>query len=445
MGMPTQTGMQNKIRFTKKEKSWILYDWANSVFATNMMAAIFPIYFGSVCEAAGVDNVVPWSYGTSIATFTIAVLAPFLGAIGDYKGMKKKLFTVFAALGILTTFVTAFFNSWQLLLVGYVVSYIGFLGSCLMYDSFLTDVTTHQRMDKVSSWGYAMGYIGGSTIPFLISIGILLTMGMDNPQAVKIVILLTSLWWAVFSIPMLRNVKQEHYVETPPSQLVKNALSNIRTTFLSIVGNKGIFLFMHAYFCYIDGVNTVINLSTSYGQKLNLDTTSMILALLVTQVVAVPCSILFGRLSERLGSLRMIRIAIGVYFVVCLVGFYMGWNVETNGDSAIQLSQTLFWIMAFLVGTVQGGIQAISRSYFGKLVPPSRSSEYFGFYDIFGKFAAVLGPLFVAVFSTLTGHDSIGVLSLVALFLVGFLLLAFGRKKMDAAQQAAMAERDSEN
>ena len=434
--------MKQRIRFTKTEKSWILYDWANSVFATNMMAAIFPIYFGSVCKSAGVDNVVPWSYGTSIATFTIAILAPFLGAIGDYKGMKKKLFTVFAALGIVVTFSTALFNSWQMLLVGYVLSYIGFLGSCLMYDSFLTDVTTRERMDKVSAWGYAMGYIGGSTIPFLVSIGILLVMGMDNPTAVKIVIVLTSLWWAIFSIPMLRNVKQEHYVEVPPSRLAKNALSNIAQTFRSIVKSRGIFLFMLAYFCYIDGVNTVINLSSSYGTKLGLDTTGMILALLVTQIVAVPCSILFGRLSERMGSLRMIRIAIAVYFVVCLVGFYMGWNIEVNDGSeeAIAFSQILFWIMAFMVGTVQGGIQAISRSYFGKLVPPKRATEYFGFYDIFGKFAAVMGPLFVAVFSSLTGHDSIGVLSLVVLFGIGFLILAFGRKKMDAAQLAAREE-----
>lgn len=434
--------MKRTIRFTRKEKSWILYDWANSVYATNMMAAIFPIYFGSVCKGAGVDNVVPWSYGTAVATFTIAILAPFLGAIGDYKGMKKRLFAFFAALGTVTTLLTALFNSWQMLLVGYVLSYIGFLGSCLLYDSFLTDVTTKERMDKVSAWGYAMGYIGGSTIPFLISIGILLVMGMDNPTAVKIVIVLTSLWWAGFSIPMLRNVKQEHYVEVPPSRLVKNALSNIRETFGSIVKNRGIFLFILAYFCYIDGVNTVINLSSSYGTKLGLDSTGMILALLVTQIVAVPCSILFGRLSERVGSLRMIRVAIGVYFVVCLVGFYMGWNIEANEGSkeAIALSQVLFWIMAFMVGTVQGGIQAISRSYFGKLVPPSRATEYFGFYDIFGKFAAVLGPVFVAVFSSLTGHDSIGVLSLVVLFAVGFVILFAGRKKMEASQLAARSE-----
>ena len=184
------------------------------------MAAIFPIYFGSVCEAAGVDNVVPWSYGTSAATFTIAILAPFLGALGDYKGLKKKIFTFFAALGILATplpppFLTPGRCFWWAMCS----PYIGFLGSCLMYDSFLTDVTTKERMDKVSPGGYAMGYIGGSTIPFLLSIGLLLIMGMSNPAAVKLVILLTSIWWAVFSIPMLRNVKQVHFVEAPPASL----------------------------------------------------------------------------------------------------------------------------------------------------------------------------------------------------------------------------------
>lgn len=426
-------------KFTKTEKSWIMYDWANSVYATNMLAAIFPLYFAAVCKNAGADNLVLWSYGTSISTFVVAVLAPVLGALADHKGHKKKLFTAFMLVGVVFTLSSAFTADYRFMLIGYVVSHIGFSGSCLFYDSFLTDVTTPERMDRVSSWGYAMGYIGGSTIPFLLSIGILLSMGMSNPRAHQLVIILTSVWWLVFSIPMLKNVHQVHYIEAEKN-LVRSSLSNLWKTAKEIVGQKHIFLFVVAYFFYIDGVGTIISISTSYGSKLGLDTVGMILALLVTQIVAVPFSILFGRLAEKIGSIRILLTAIAVYFCICVVGFFMGFNIEQSGGSAeaLRLSQTLFWCMAFLVGTVQGGIQAISRSYFGKLIPAERSNEYFGFFDIFGKFAAVIGPMLVAVFTQLTGRDSIGIISLCILFLLGFFILLFGRKTLEKG--AAMVQ-----
>jgi len=275
-----------------------------------------------------------------------------------------------------------------------------------------------------------MGYIGGSTIPFILSIVILVVMGMDNLLAFKLVIVLTSLWWAMFSIPFLRNVRQVHYIEARKG-LVRSTLSNLASTAREIVSRKHIFLFILAYFFYIDGVGTIISVSTSYGSKLGLDNISMILALLMTQIVAVPFSILFGRLAEKFGGLRLLRVAVGIYFFITLVGFYMGFNIESNPNDpgALTLSLVLFWCMAFLVGTVQGGIQAISRSHFGKLIPAERSNEYFGFFDIFGKFAAVIGPLLVALFTQLTGRDSNGVISLAILFLVGFVLLAVGQRK----------------
>ena len=416
-------------KFTKTEKSWIMYDWANSVYATNILAVIFPIYFGAVCQSAGADNLVLWSVGTSISTFVVAVLAPVLGALGDHKGHKKKLFTAFLGVGVAFTLTSALFSEYRMLLLGYVLSHIGFSGSCLFYDSFLTDVTTSERMDRVSSWGYAMGYIGGSTIPFIISIVILFIMGMENMLAFKLVIVLTSVWWAVFSIPFLKNVHQVHYIEAKKN-LLRSTLSNLLSTAKDILSQKRIFLFILAYFFYIDGVGTIISVSTSYGSKLGLDNISMILALLMTQIVAVPFSILFGRLAERIGAIKALCGAVGIYFFICLVGFYMGFNIEQHqGDQqARNLSLILFWAMAFLVGTVQGGIQAISRSHFGKLIPPQRSNEYFGFFDIFGKFAAVIGPLLVAAFTQLTGKDSIGVISLAILFLVGFVLLVFGQR-----------------
>ena len=427
-----------KDKFTRQEKSWILYDWANSVYATNIMAAIFPIYFTSVCGGENTAGMQWWGYGTSLATLIVAVLAPILGSLGDYKGMKKKFFTFFMLVGVFCTLIMAIFDNWQMLLLGYVLSYIGFAGSCLFYDSFLTDVTTSDRMDKVSAWGYAMGYIGGSTIPFLISIGILLAMGMDNPVAVKLVVVLTSVWWGLFSIPMMKNVHQQYYLEGRPQHMASAAFSNVARTLRSIVKNKGLFFYLIAYFCYIDGVGTVIHMSTSYGSTLGLDTVGMILALLVTQIVAMPCSILFGRLAKRLGSVRMIGVAIAVYFLICVVGFYMGYIIEVD-ENAVGTAQILFWMMAFLVGTVQGGIQALSRSYFSRLVPPDKSNEYFGFFDIFGKFATVVGPFLVALVTGFTGRSSFGILSLLVLFAVGGLLLFLGKGHMKEAERAAEA------
>ena len=428
--MSTDTNALSK-KFTKTEKSWILYDWANSVYATNIMAVIFPIYFGNVCAQSGADNLVLWSYGTSVATFLVAVLAPVLGALGDHKGHKKRLFMACLIVGVIFTLFSAFVNDYRLLLVGYVVSHIGFSGSCLFYDAFLTDVTTRERMDRVSAWGYAMGYTGGSTIPFVLSIIILFVLGMENPLAFKLVIILTSVWWLVFSIPFLKNVHQIHYVETRKN-LFRSTFQNLWKTAKDSFTQQRVFLFIVAYFFYIDGVNTIISISTSYGSKLGLDDISMILALLTTQIVAVPFSILFGKLAGKVGSINLLCGAVAVYFCITLVGFFMGFNIEQNpgSEEALTLSLVLFWSMAFLVGTVQGGIQALSRSYFGKLIPAERSNEYFGFFDIFGKFAAVIGPLLVAIFTQFTGRDSVGVISLAILFLIGETILFTGRKKL---------------
>ncbi|MBQ1257004.1 MAG: MFS transporter, partial [Clostridia bacterium] len=285
-----------------------MYDWANSIYATNIMAAIYPTIFA----AAHPNGDIMWGYGTSVATFLVAILAPFLGAIADHKGMKKKLFTAFALIGILFTPLMAFFGNLKLCLIGYVISRLGFSGSCLFYDSFLTDVTTDDRMDRVSSWGYAMGYIGGSTIPFIISIGMLLLFDYSHFAQVFSV-LIVSCWWLVFSIPFLLNVKQEHYIEEKgafnPAKIVKNVIG----TFKEICGHKAILFFIIAYFFYIDGVDTVISISTAYGATLGLGTTGMILALLVTQIVAVPCSIIFARIAEKFSARKSLMGAVCVY------------------------------------------------------------------------------------------------------------------------------------
>lgn len=381
-----------------------------------------------------------YGFAVSAAALVVAVLAPILGAIGDFSGMKKKLFAGFLVLGLVFTAVMAAFEDWRLMLVGFILSRIGFSGSCLFYDSFLTDVTTPERMDRVSSWGYAMGYIGGSTIPFIISIAVMLLLN-QSVLSYKIAILIVVVWWAVFSIPFLKNVKQQYSVEDAPQALAKEAFRNAWKTFKDILKDKKILFFIIAYFFYIDGVDTIISMATNYGETLGLGAIGMILALLVTQIVAVPFSILFGNLAKKVGAMRMIAIAVCVYFVITILGFFMGFNIEqaelSGGDieAALRLSSTLFWILATLVGTVQGGIQALSRSYFGQLIPPERSNEYYGFLDIFGKFSCVIGPALYAATYAATGRASLGILSIIVLFFGGMVALFAGRKYMKAEEK----------
>ena len=492
--------MTKESKNTRVERSWIMYDWANSAYATIILAAIFPIYFATIAPDADVW----WGVGTSIATLIGALTSPFLGAIADYSGMKMKCFLISLIGGVVFTSLMAVFNNWVLLLAGYVLSSIGFSASCLFYDSFLTDVTTPERMDTVSARGYAMGYIGGSTIPFVIAI--ILNMTMENASlAVKLSIVLTSVWWLVFSIPFLLHVKQQHSLGEVPKNIIGSAMSNVVKTFKEISKDKGMLLYVFAYFFYIDGVNTVIAMSTAYGTTLGLGTIGMIIALLVTQLIAAPASILFSKISEKIGAVKMISFAVVVYFIVCVVGFYMGFSLEPsqmdaeqlfteryiyasgeyydefydiytegfsvlnsasrkteldeilvsfavgnagnydestfqdiskelllvmdaisldgNYDHALRRSNILFWLMAGLVGTCQAGIQSLSRSFFGRLVPPEKSNEYFGFFDIFCKFAAVIGPALYALTKELTGRSSYGILSLMLLFALGFILL----------------------
>ena len=419
-----------KKRFSRTEWSWIFYDWANSIYATNIMAAIFPILYSQVAGSGSLGDHL-YGYAVSFANLLVAVLAPYLGSIADFKGMKKKLWLGFMLTGVLFTTVMGLVGSWQLMLLGFVISRIGFSGSCMFYDSFLTDVTTPERMDRVSTWGFAMGYIGGSTIPFIISIAIMLLM-KQSELSMRIAVLIVPVWWLLFSIPFMKNVRQVAYVDTPPRELGRVAWKNTVSTFRNILKNKAVLFFLLAYFFYIDGVDTIISMATKYGDTLGLGAIGMILALLVTQLVAMPCSILFGNLSKKVGTLRLISFSVLMYAFITVVGFVMGFLVDFHENlglteaGAVAISQVLFWVLATLVGTVQGGIQALSRSYFGQLIPPERSGEYFGFMDIFGKFACVIGPALYEFFYGITGKPSFGILSLILLFVVGFIFLRHG-------------------
>jgi len=423
----------SKKQFSRQEWSWIMYDWANSSFATIMLAAVFPIFFVGMAGGEGTLGSMWWGYGASGSRILLAIAAPIIGVIIDYKGLKKRLFITFLALGILALFFVAPQSSWQMLLLGYVIANIFWSACNFIYDSYLPDITTPDRMDQVSSAGYAWGYIGGSTIPFLISIALILfgeNFGIDMTMAVRISIILTAVWWGVFSVPMLRDVHHQYGTEAPKKRVIRETFLNVIKTANKIVKNKALFLFIIAYFFYIDGVGTVITMATAYGAELGLGDVGMIGALFLTQIVAFPCSIIFGMLSKKTNPIRMIIVAILIYCCICVIGFIMGFGLHEEQWFDAGTATILFWVLACMVGTVQGGIQAISRSVYGRLVPPENAGEYFGFFEIFSRFSSILGPFLYATIISITNRPDISILSTVVLFIVGLVILLFARKDL---------------
>ncbi|RNF39693.1 MFS transporter [Planococcus salinus] len=406
-------------KFTKEEKSWAFYDWGNSAYSIIITTAVFPLYYKAAATDAGVslsDSTAYLGYTIAVFTFILAMLGPILGTIADYEGMKKKFFTAFFLLGTLSTAMLAFVPSdnWLLLLICYIFAALGATGANLFYDAFIVDVTEEKRMNTVSAFGYGLGYIG-STIPFIISIVIILlaqngTIPLSTVNASRAAFLITAVWWISFSIPMFRHVRQRYYIEREANP-VAQSFKRIGKTLSEIRQYRAIVLFLVAYFFYIDGVGTIISMSTAYGTDLGLSSTSLLIVLFVTQVVAAPFALLYGRLAERFTGKKMLYVGICIYIIVCIYAMFM----ETISD---------FWVLAMLVASSQGGIQALSRSYFGKLVPKENSNEFFGFYNIFGKFAAIMGPLLVALTSQITGNSSFGVFSLVILFIIGLIVLS---------------------
>lgn len=405
--------------FTKEELSWCFYDWANSAYTLTVATTILPIYFKIVSAEGGMEastSTAYWGYTISFFTLIVSLLAPILGTIADYKGYKKKFLRGFIYLGVLGTTLLVLVPETKpmWLLLAYGIALMGFAGGNIFYDAFLVDVATKERMDKVSAMGFGLGYIG-STIPFIISVAIVVLsqqeiISIPLALACKISFIITALWWGGFSLPILRNVEQKYYVEKEPKVIV-SSFKRIGKTFKTIKSHKSIFLFLIAYFFYIDGVDTIIGMATSYGTDLGISMVSLLLILLLTQFVAFPFTILYGRLAEKFGAKRMLYVGIITYAIICVYAYFL----KTTLD---------FWILAMGVGSAQGGIQAISRSYFAKLVPKEKSNEFFGFYNIFGKFAAIMGPMLVATFTQMTGSSRNGVLSLLILFIIGGSVLA---------------------
>ena len=387
--------------FTRQELSWMMYDWANSAHSV-IIVTLLPIFFDTVAgyTADSVSSMSTWGYATSIAMAIVAISAPFLGVFGDIRGMRKKLFTVFLLIGVaacaglaftpgmdFTSSTSAAGNVAMLILVLYIISVIGFDASAIYYDAFLTDITTEDRMDKVSTMGYGLGYIGGSTIPLVIFL-VMNLMGVPMLTCLAFIFALTAVWWLVFSIPLLKNCQQTSGKPYEKGDVGRN-IRGVGTTVLEILDNKTMLVYILAYFFYIDGVHTIISMATTYGANLGLDSTGMMLALLLVQVLGLPFCLLYMKLAAKFGARVMVGVGIGVYSFICIFAFFMN-------------SLWQFWVLAVLCATSQGGIQALSRSMFGKLIPDKdRSGEFFGFFDIFGKFSSILGPTLVGGVSAL--------------------------------------------
>ncbi|WBW99243.1 MFS transporter [Oceanirhabdus sp. W0125-5] len=399
---------------SKQERSWIIYDWACSAFTMTILTVIFPVFFKTyIASDLSLDkSTVYISYANTIAALIIAILAPFLGMIADFKGNKKKFFSLFLCIGLLFTLSLSFISQGKIVfsLFLFIMSIIGYAGANVFYDSFLTDITSIEKMDKISTHGYAWGYIGGVLL-FIISYLVIAfhsSLGITKTFATKLSFILTAIWWLLFSIPMLKNVKQNYYIEPvkkPFSYTWKKTLSIIKT----VKKNKPAFKFLLAYFFYIDGVSTIIKLSSSYATDLGIPDKTVMLIFIMTQFIAFPCAILFAKLAKIFSPKKIILLGIGIYTSVCIFAFFMS-------------TATHFWIMAIMVSVAQGGIQALSRSYYGKLIPKENSSEFFGIYNIFGRFATILGPLLLGSLTTLTGNSRYGVLSLIVLFAIGGIL-----------------------
>jgi len=425
--------MKQKFKLTALEKSWILYDIGNSAFIL-MVSTLIPIFFNSLAGSAGVNEdlyLSYWGYAGSVATILVAIIGPVCGTLSDRK-FKKPIFLSCVALGAIGCAVLGFVSHWLAFLAVFILAKVGFSASIVFYDSMLPEITTENRMDNVSSMGYAYGYIG-SVIPFIVCLVLVLmpdTFHLSMGSAMVIAFLLIAVWWIVCTLPLAKGYRQTAFVETKQTA-IGDTFRQLFTTLKEARKEKHIFLYLIAFFFFIDGVYTIIDMATAYGAALGLDTTGLLLALLVTQIVAFPFAILFGRLSAKYDAGLLIKVCIIAYSCINIFGIFL-------------VAQWQFWVLAVCVGMFQGGIQALSRSYLGKIIPAERSGEFYGLMDIFGKGASFVGLTMVSIVSQLTAgmtvnvfgiqlqNENIAVASLLVLFIAGYVLFC----KADALNKA---------
>ena len=400
----------------RSQLSWAFYDWANSAFATTVMAGFFPVFFKEfwASDLPVTDSTFWLGVGNSVASILVVVLAPFIGALADQGGHKKKLLILFAFLGILMSASLYFVASgfWVMALLIYGLGVIGFSGSIVCYDALLVDVAPASQLDRVSAFGFAMGYLGGGLL-FALNVVMVLKPALfglaDASAAVRAAFLMVGIWWAVFSIPVILYVK-ERKPPAVPSGIFRSAIQELISNIREVGQYRMAFTFLIAYWLYIDGVDTIVRMAVDYGMAIGFEASDLLAALLVTQFVGFPAALVFGRIGERFGPKAGINVALMIYVLVVI----WAWHMQAVWE---------FYGLAVSIGLVQGGIQALSRSLYARLIPVERAGAFFGMYNMLGKFAAVLGPLLVGVVSMLTSNPRSGILAILLLFVAGGLVL----------------------
>lgn len=403
----------------KTQLSWALYDFGNSAFATTMLAAILPIFYSNVA-ANNIDSSLAtsyWGYANSIAVLIVAILAPILGAIADFSAAKKKFLRFFAFMGMIASILLAFTGEGDYIFVAllFIVGSIGFSGANVFYDAFLPEVADEKDMDKVSSRGFALGYVGGGIL-LLINVVMILKpelFGLTTISAMQVSFAMVGIWWLIFSIPLLRNIQDE---KKQPVKRDKSYMaigfSRIGSTFREIRQFKQLLLFLFAFWLFNDGISTIIRMATIYGTEIGIGQNDLIVALLITQFVGIPSTFFFGWLAGKISAKKALMITLIIYLGIVIIGYFM--------NSALH-----FYILATIVGLVQGGAQALSRSIYGRMVPSNKKGEFFGFYGISSKFSAVFGPFLFGFVGQLTGNSRYGILSLIFFFIAGIIILSF--------------------
>ena len=410
--------------------SWALYDWANSVFATTVMAGFFPVFFKQYwsSEADAVTSTAQLGFANSIASAFILIAAPILGAIADGGGARKKYLGVFTALGIVMAAGLYFVaqGDWAMAALVYVLATVGFSGGIVFYDALIMSVSSPDRYDEVSCFGYSLGYIGGGVL-FAINVAMVLspaTFGIpDSAAAVQISFLTVAVWWLVFSIPLFRNVPEPPRTADTASAIT-TGLRSLARTIREHRTHRMAVLFLVAYFFYIDGVHTIIRMAVDYGLALGFPDDSLIVALLIVQFVGFPAALVYGYVARRVGPKPTLYFGVVVYVAVTIYAYFM-------------TSVTEFYILAVVIGLVQGGVQAVSRSLYARFVPAAQSGEFFGFFNMLGRFAAIIGPSLVAITGLLTGSSRLGILSVIVVLVIGAVLLTFVREQEEAEPAAA--------
>ena len=410
--------------------SWALYDWANSAFATAVLAGFFPVFFKEFWsgDLTATESTFQLGLANSLASTIIVILAPVLGAMADVGGVRKRLLLVFALLGICMTaglYFVAQGQAWLALSL-FTLACVGFSGSIVFYDSLIISVSKEEHYDVVSAYGYALGYLGGGLL-FACTVAMTLwpeLFGLASATvAVQVSFLCVAVWWLVFTIPLLMFVpEQRKSGQLNTVAVIKGGLQQLFASFQKVRRLRYVFLFLLAYWLYIDGVDTIVRMAVDYGMALGFSASDLISALLITQFIGFPSAIAFGFVGQRIGAKTAILIGIIIYFAVTIWAYRM--------DSIEE-----FYVLAVVIGLVQGGVQALSRSLYARLIPPDKSAEFFGFYNMLGKFAAILGPLMVGIVGMLTDNSRLAILSISILFISGGVLLYF--VNVEAGQRMA--------